>query len=122
MSTATTTSPAPFASIQIDPGEFILESGLLDKWSREGVDCSIRSAMRNAGFQCRRLRRIPEHRLIIVDGDLLRAEEFEPSRRIKARVLRSFRATGLQVRPEFYCLRGTQSKLIVSVGIFEKSA
>ena len=78
--------------------------------------------MRNAGFQCRRVRRIPEHRLIIADGELARGEEFEPSRRIKARVLRSFREWGLQVRSEFYCLRGTQSKLIVSVGIFEKAS
>jgi hypothetical protein len=108
-------------SVQIDPAEFILESGLLDKWAAQGMDCTIRSAMRQAGFQCRRLRRVPEHRLIIVDGDCDRIMEFRPPRIIKASVLRSFRERSLSVRPEFYSLRGAGARLTVSVGVFEKA-
>lgn len=61
--TATTSSSDP------DPESFILESGLLEQWALEGRDCSIRCALRNAGFECRKLRRVLPHRLVIVDGD-----------------------------------------------------
>jgi hypothetical protein len=102
-----------------DAESFLAESGLLQRWAREGFECSIRSALEQAGFQSRRLRRIPEHQLIIADGDRPLNEEFQQARLVKARVLRAFRERGLAVRPEFYCLRGGRTKLSVSVGIFE---
>jgi hypothetical protein len=104
----------------VDPDEFILESGLLEKWAVQAFDGDLRGAMRQAGFQCRRLRRVPEHRLVIVDGDCDRYMEFRPPRIIKAAVLRSFRERSLSVRPEFYSMRGAGARLTVSVGVFEK--
>ncbi|MBE0541673.1 MAG: hypothetical protein IH623_09835 [Verrucomicrobia bacterium] len=109
------------SSTILDAEEFIAESGLLKKWAVEAFDCDIRSALRQAGFECRRLRRVREHRLIIVDGDCDRIMEFRPPRVIKTSVLRSFRERGLSVRPEFYSLRGAGARLTVSVGVFEKA-
>jgi hypothetical protein len=105
-------------STGFDPAEFLLESGLLAEWAAAATDCSIRSAMCNSGFQCRRLRRVPEHRLIIADGECDRVMEFRPPRVIKVAVLRAFREHGLVVRPEFYCLRGAGARLGLSVAVF----
>lgn len=110
----------PSVTNAINIEEFLTQSGLLTKWAVEAFDCDIRSALRQAGFECRRLRRVPEHRLVIVDGDCDRIMEFRPPRVIKASVLRSFRERSLSVRPEFYSLRGAGARLTVSVGVFEK--
>lgn len=112
---------ATAATIGFDPGTFVLESGLLELWALQARDHSIRFALSNAGFECRRLRRVLEHRLVIVDADCDRMLEFRPSRVIKASVLRSFRQQSLLVRPELYSLRSAGMRLVVSIAVFEQA-
>lgn len=110
---ATTTSSG------FDPETFVLGSGLLEQWTIEGRNCSIRCALRNAGFECRRLQRVLPHHLVIVDGDCDRTLEFRPARAIKAAVLKSFHQHALMVRSSFYSIRGAGTKLVVSLAVFE---
>lgn len=110
---------ATTSSIDLDPESFILQSGLLQEWALEGRNCSIRCALHNAGFECRKLNRVLPHRLVIVDAECDRAMEFRPTRIIKAAVLRAFREQALVVRSTFYSLRAAGTKLIVSIAVFE---
>jgi hypothetical protein len=108
--------PINSGSLTIDPGEFLAESGLLEKWAKEGLQCSLRTAMDNAGFRLERTEHIPQHGMTLVVGVGGIAQELRTTRRIKKEVLRSFQDRGFNVRNDMIDVdRGSAVRVHVAV-------
>jgi hypothetical protein len=114
----TGTSPdclRPFANAE----EFLVESGLLEKWTNEGIQCALRSAMANAGFRLDRTERIFDHRLTILLGSRAIPEEPRKTRHIRRAVVRSFRQGGFGVRSDLVSVYWGRTRVRVHVGLLE---
>lgn len=114
----TTTSPAPFSSVQ----EFIEESGFGLWLERQTFESRIRNALCQAGFSRSRLEHVECHRLTVAVGRSTNDMDFRPMRRIRDDLRRSFRREGLPITSAMLTVYRAGSRTLAHVGVLESEA
>lgn len=103
----------------ISPEEFLVKSGLLAKWAKEGLRCSMRAAMDNAGFKLERIEHVAQHGMTILKGSRPLIQETRTTRRIKKALLHSFQEGGFSLRLDMIGIDRARTQVRVHVAVFE---
>jgi hypothetical protein len=111
----TPTTLHSFASVE----EFLAQSGLLEKWDKEAIQCRLRAAMASVGFTLVRTEHIPQHRLTLLDASRPLAQEFRLTRNIRKSIVRTFQGQGFDVRTGLVAVYWGRNWVRIHVGVLQ---